>query len=300
MRVATIQMSAEPTTWADRMDRIAAHIELAARQGAELAVFPEGSLNGYRLSRPLFHEAEAVPGPSVERLVQLSQTSRIVTVAGLVERDGREYYSTLVVVGPQGLLGRYRKMHVSPGESAFWAAGRDTEVISTPVGRIGFGICADMMFRSPWTTYAERVDLLAIAAAWPDFRVVRPLLLGPTLARGHFACSRRQPELIQRALGVPVIYSAACGHSGEVLGMRKALRFAGGSRIIGTSGAAVAVADEGEGVVVADIAHRQGAGGVGFGHEWTASSSWLFRLHLFGIARVGAWLTRPLYWGRPR
>lgn len=204
------------------------------------------------------------------------------------------------VVGPQGLLGRYRKMHVSPGESAFWCSGRDAEVISTPVGRIGLGVCADMMFRSPWKRYVERVDLVAIAAAGPDFRDVRPCLLGPTFARGHFDCSRRQPELIQRALGVPVIYSAAGGNSGEVLGMRRALRFAGGSRIIDTSGTAAATVDEGEGVAVAEVAHRHGARGVGFDHAWARSSTRLFRMHLFGVARVGACLTRPLYWARPR
>lgn len=300
MRVATIQMSAEPTTMADRMGRIAEHVEVAASEGAELAVFPEGSLTGYRLSRTVFRDAEPVMGPSVERLVELSRANSIVIVAGIVERDASDYYSTLVVVGPRGLIGRYRKMHVSPGEAAFWAAGRETEVIATPVGRIGLGICADMMFRSPWTRYVERVDLVVVAAAWPDFRDVRPPLLGQTFARGHFECSRRQPELLQRALGVPVIYSAACGHAGEILGMRRALRFAGGSRIIDVSGTTLAMIDKGEGVVVADVAHRHGASGVGFDHAWTHASTPLFRLHLFGLARVGAWLTRPLYWTRPR
>ncbi len=299
MRVAAIQMAAEPTTVADRLDRIAGHVEVAARQGAELAVFPEGSLTGYTLSRATFHEAEAVTGPSVGCLVELSRASNIVIIAGIVERDSTDFYSTLVVVAPQGLLGRYRKMHVSPGETAFWASGRESEVIPTPVGRIGLGICADMMFRSPWARYAERVDTVAIAAAWPDFRQVRPVLLGATFARAHFECSRRQPEIIQRVLGVPVIYSAACGQAGKVLGMRKRLRFAGGSRIIDTSGA-VATADEGESVVVANVAHRQGAKGAGLDQSWTRASTRLFRLHLFGVASAGAWLTRPLYWGRPR
>ena len=41
--------------------------------------------------------------------------------------------------------------------------------MSTPWGRMGLAICADMIYRSVWADYEGRIDLAVVSAAWPDF-----------------------------------------------------------------------------------------------------------------------------------
>ena len=47
--------------------------------------------------------------------------------------------------------------------------GRSPMVVSTPWGRVGFAICADMIYRHVWSDYRDRIDLAVVSAAWPDF-----------------------------------------------------------------------------------------------------------------------------------
>ncbi len=61
--------------------------------------------------------------------------------------------------------------------SATWCSGNDFGstpaerplVVSTPWGRVGFAICADMIYRKVWSDYRDRIDLAVVSAAWPDF-----------------------------------------------------------------------------------------------------------------------------------
>ena len=61
--------------------------------------------------------------------------------------------------------------------SATWCSGSGSGsipgatplVVSTPWGRVGFAVCADMIYRKVWDDYRDRIDLAVVSAAWPDF-----------------------------------------------------------------------------------------------------------------------------------
>ena len=86
-------------------------------KGADIVAFPEVPLSGYQLTEPaelmvLYDVAETILGPSVDRFIAVAKEHNIYIIMGMYEADA-EYvgliYNTAVFVGPEGLVGKYRK-----------------------------------------------------------------------------------------------------------------------------------------------------------------------------------------------
>jgi predicted amidohydrolase len=133
------------------------YIDEAAAAGARLVVFPEISLQGYPPAGAEFggeavllrmlETAEAVPGgPNVARLIAAAAERRIHVVFGATEagRHPGNLYNTLVLAGPAGYLGCYRKVHVAVTELMYWRPGDEWAVFETELGTIGPLICYDL------------------------------------------------------------------------------------------------------------------------------------------------------------
>ncbi len=73
----------------------------------------------------------------------------------MLERDGDLLYNSAVLVGPDGLVGSYRKTHLPfLGVDRFTAPGDELPVYDTPLGRIGLEICYDLRFPEATRTLA--------------------------------------------------------------------------------------------------------------------------------------------------
>jgi 5-aminopentanamidase len=162
MRIAAAQLNPRLGELAGNLELCAKAIREAAAKGAELIVLPECSLSGYMFEdrAAASAAAEAVPGPATESLAAISSESGIVSVVGLLERDGAELYNTAVVLGPDGLIGRYRKSHLPIlGVDRFVTAGAEPPPVFELQGaRIGIEICYELRF-------PEVTRLLALAGA---------------------------------------------------------------------------------------------------------------------------------------
>jgi len=125
-------------------------METAAQEGAQLIVFPEAALSGYVFSS--LEEAlpitETVPGPSTEKIMDSCRRLNLHVAIGLLEKDKGRYYNTAALIGPSGLIGKYRKLHLPYiGIDRFLNHGdMPLEVYHTDIGRIGLGICYDLDF----------------------------------------------------------------------------------------------------------------------------------------------------------
>jgi predicted amidohydrolase len=158
-----------------------AHIAAAADAGADLVVFPEISLHGYPSailgSYPeqdlltAYEVAEELPtGPRVRQLVEAARERGIHVVFGLHERGTSPgvVYNTLVLTGPDGYVGSYRKVHVGITEQLLWRRGDDWPVFETAIGRIGMMICYDKMWPESGRELMLRgADILVASSAWP-------------------------------------------------------------------------------------------------------------------------------------
>ena len=98
-----------------------------------------------------------VPGPLVERLVEGCREHGIHCAIGVNERESERpgsLYNTLLLLGPDGLLWRHRKLMPTHHERLFHGVGKgdDLQVVDTPIGRIGGLICWEN--RMPLARYA--------------------------------------------------------------------------------------------------------------------------------------------------
>ena len=150
------------------LSKILSTIEEAAGQGADLIVFPEQCLQGYLTNvvamdmsngekdefNYQYRYAETVPdGPSVQCILKKAQEKGVYVVFGMTEKDAAvdyKLYNTAVLVGPEGYIGKYRKVHLPADEVHAYYGGQSFPVFQTKIGKIGMLICYDKWF--PETT----------------------------------------------------------------------------------------------------------------------------------------------------
>jgi (R)-amidase len=142
----------------------------AAREEADLAFFPEMFITGYAENfmiesgyvelEKLMSLAEPVPGPTTQRLAELSRDMNIAVCAGLLERDGADLYNTQVLIDPQIEYPRmFRKIQVGPGE----LGGRVQSGDEFPVYEVGGVPTGCMICRDK--SHPEVARILALEGA---------------------------------------------------------------------------------------------------------------------------------------
>jgi predicted amidohydrolase len=142
-----------------------------AQQGAHLAVLPEMWSTGYAY-RHLEQLADETPR-IVLRLQELALELGLVIVGSLPERVGEALYNTSFVVDNGKQVGTYRKLHLfsNMGEDRFLAAGSNSCVIPTSIGRLGLAICYDLRFPELFRKMAlEGAEIICLPAEWPKPR----------------------------------------------------------------------------------------------------------------------------------
>src|SRR5438132_6448242 len=226
-------MPSDPLNVPANLQRADDLLRAAHADGVELAVLPELFNTGYGLFPDYGPYSETAEGPTLAHLRRRSRQWRLAIAAGFVERAGRHLYDSLAFCGPDGAMQIYRKRHLVFWERFRFRPGRAPVVVSTPWGRVGLAICADMIYRKVWNDYRDRIDLAVVSAAWPDFADRdsgrRHWLLG------HVGpLSGAIPAKVAADLNVPVIFANQCGETRTtipVLGTRIKDRFAGQSSI---------------------------------------------------------------------
>lgn len=224
-------------------------LEAAAADGAQLVLLQELHNGPYFCQRQApeeFDRAEAIPGPTSERLGAAAKRLGIVIVASLFERRAAGlYHNTAVVLERDGsLVGKYRKMHIpdDPGylEKFYFTPGDlGFHPIQTSVGKLGVLVCWDQ-----W--YPEAARLMALAGA--------DVLLYPTAigwdVRDSETERRNQRQawiLAQRghavSNGIPVMSCNRTGVEQDPTGRGPGIRFWGSSFICGPQGEFLAEAE---------------------------------------------------------
>ena len=171
MLVAAAQIEPKLAEPERNLEACLAKLEEAAAAGAELLVLPECAIPGYMFesAEEALPFAEEVPGPSSELLERESRRLGMHVVCGLLERDGDTLRNAAVLVGPDGLVGTYRKTHLPfLGVDRFVFPGDELTVYDTPLGRIGVEICYDLRFPEVTRTLALRgADIVAHPTNFP-------------------------------------------------------------------------------------------------------------------------------------
>jgi predicted amidohydrolase len=145
-RVAAVSMNGFLGEPERVLNGIAGWCERAAADKADLVLFPELVVHGH-CTPNTWDLAEPVPdGPSVRRLVQLARHYRLCLCVGLSEKERDIVYNTQVLVGPDGYVGKQRKLHLSRDEVLYYKGGRDINVLDAGKCKVGIIICYDNQF----------------------------------------------------------------------------------------------------------------------------------------------------------
>lgn len=167
--IGIAQISGEPYAIEHNRRLCADAISSAFGEGADLVVLPELIVSGYVAdARCLFPLAEPVPGPTTEAWTELARESDGYVVGGLCERDGERLFNTAVAVGPEGLIGHYRKVHLFAEEKiAFVPGDLGFPVVRTRWGTVGICVCYDLRFVEVVRLMAlQGADLICVPTAW--------------------------------------------------------------------------------------------------------------------------------------
>lgn len=153
----------------ENLKRMEDFVRKAAAKGADLISFPELSITGYRLENPADIYTGFRPAKVLDRVEAMARTHGLIVLAGMVEpSNGAKPYISQLVAGPGGLLGVYRKTHLSPNERATYRAGRKIEVFSLKGICIGVQLCYESHFPEISTVMALKgVEILLIPHASP-------------------------------------------------------------------------------------------------------------------------------------
>lgn len=118
--------------------------EEAEARGAQFILFPEFMATGSYLSFDSRDSAEPSQGQTVQWLKSTSRRLHIWLSAGFFEASGEDFCDTFVSTAPSGdEAGRVRKQIPAGPEGYFLRGDVGPHVISTAIGKIGVGICAE-------------------------------------------------------------------------------------------------------------------------------------------------------------
>ncbi len=141
---------------AANLERMLSKARDAAAAGSELIVFPELSLCSKK--NPVAEGSAAI-----DALIDCAMKNGIYIVFGAAEQDGRSLYNSAFMVGPHGLEGKYRKIHLSE-EDKQWAKEGNLGFVycNIPCGRVGLMIGTDALIPETGRVLALRgCDMLA-------------------------------------------------------------------------------------------------------------------------------------------
>jgi len=222
LKIAAVQMDVTLADKPANLARITKALEETTRQGAQLTIFPECSITGYCFES--LEEAlpfgERVPGPSCEQVAAACTQFDCHAIVGFLERDGERLYNACALIGPGGIVGSYRKIHLPfLGVDRFTTPG-DRPFAAHAMGdaRIGMNICYDSAFPESARCLAlDGADLIALPTNFPTGAECMAEHVVNTRAMENkvfYACVNRVG--IER--GFPFIgHSKICDTSGRIM-----------------------------------------------------------------------------------
>ena len=128
--------------------------------GVDLIVLPELANAGYNFRD--YDEALACSesienGTFTKFLFFLARKKNCYIVSGINENDGGTLYNTAILAGPDGLIGKYRKVHLFMNEKDYFEPGNlDFPVFNIKGATVGLQICFDYLFPEPWGILARK------------------------------------------------------------------------------------------------------------------------------------------------
>ncbi|MFP4036219.1 MAG: nitrilase-related carbon-nitrogen hydrolase [Desulfobacteraceae bacterium] len=210
IRVAAACMFSQPGAWERNMESLDALAGRASEEGAQIVCFPELSLSGYVLDHPESMASAEKTRQAIVFIEELAMRRGLVVLAGFVEHSAGRPYISHLAAGPGGVMGVYRKTHLSPAEEAGYRAGESFPLFGDNGIRFGLQLCYESHFPEISTIMALRgAEVLFIPHASPRGTPQEKLrswlrhLPARAFDNGVYVVACNQAGLIQGGLSFP-------------------------------------------------------------------------------------------------
>jgi predicted amidohydrolase len=190
VRAAVVQAASVAFDMEGSLAKVAKYCKEAAKNGAQLAVFPEAFLTCYprgatfgvylgnrtpegrKLFQRYWESSVEIPSQTTATLGQIARENKLHLVIGVIERDGHTLYCTILFYNDAGeYLGKHRKLMPTAAERLVWGFGDGSTlpVYNTKVGKIGAVICwENYMPMLRMSMYSKGIQIYCAPTA--DFR----------------------------------------------------------------------------------------------------------------------------------
>lgn len=222
IKVGLVQISSKRENKKANLQKIEQLTVKAKEQAVDLVIFPEFALTGYVLHDQIYELAETIPGQSTKRIEDLAKKTGVHIIFGmpeLSEKTKATAYNTAVFVGPEGLIGKYRKMYLPTHsvfeEKRYFRPGYQAVAFNTAVGDVGLCICYDIFF-------PEVCRLTRLKGA----KLIVCISASPAVRKNYFELLTAARALENTAFLAYV----------NLVGVEDGLQFWGGSRLVSPTG----------------------------------------------------------------
>lgn len=259
MRAAAIQLDAVPADVDANLAATERLVDRAAAAGSTVIALPEFFTTGIGFLPELADAALPPDGKATELLLGLARRHGAMIGGSLLVRDDDGHVrNAYLLVTPQGVAGRHDKDLPTMWENAFYIGGRDDGVIAAGDLSVGAAVCWELMRTRTVHRLRGRIDLAMTGSGWWSVPCWWPAAVFRRLESRNAATACQAAQSFAGYVGAPVLHAA---HAGALrcrmpwLPLDYSGRFEGATMIVAADGTVLAArrAEEGEGVVVADI-----------------------------------------------
>lgn len=191
-----------------------------------LVVLPELFNTGclFTSKQQVHNLAESIPdGETTQMLLNIARIQKAYIIGGIVEKEGERLYNTAVLVGPHGVVGKHRKVHLSTFDAGFFTPGTCFEVFEVFDIRVGILLCYDCWFpETGKALMAKQAHLICI-----------PVNL----------CGEDGPEIIRQRSQEWSVYTITANRLGMDHTVSTGVSFLGASQIVNPEGVVTHRAD---------------------------------------------------------
>lgn len=224
IKVAALQMDANPAPLDERLNRAERLIMQAAQDGAQLIVLPELFNTGYAYSDNNFDLVEPMDGKTASWMKMIASQLSVHLAGSILLFDDDEIYNSLLLFSPSGQCWRYDKNYPWAWERGYFRERRGISIAHTELGDLGMMLCWDIAHPDLWMEYAGQVDMIVAASCPPDVpnasyqftdgSQIRFSDLGSAMDNIRIAGEQTFGQMVDQQtgwLGVPVVNSGATG-----------------------------------------------------------------------------------------
>ncbi|MEA3254657.1 MAG: nitrilase-related carbon-nitrogen hydrolase [Candidatus Altiarchaeota archaeon] len=142
-------------------------VEVIKNSDSDLILFPELFTTGFDLDDPS-GLAEALRGETVKAITEVCGEK--IIAGSVIEKEEDRIYNTFLLITGEGVVGKYRKIHLFDVERDYFTAGSEVGVFNTRLGVIGLATCYDLRFPEQFRRMLN-AEVVLLCANFPKPRM---------------------------------------------------------------------------------------------------------------------------------